>query len=112
MTFYELEQTDKYAHATTDEINELIDAIFKLQAAKDTLNAKQAFDTLMKDTALANETPAQRLQREYDEKMAVIDRYEQMHSDKLENATSLRQQITERYEQAEKDAKVKTIKSI
>lgn len=105
--FYELEQTDKYAHATTDEINELIDAIFKLQNAKDALNAKQAFDTLMKDTALANETPAQRLQREYDEKMAVIDRYEQMHSDKLENATSLRQQITERYEQAEKDAKVK-----
>lgn len=103
--FYELEQTDKYAHATTDEINELIDAIFKLQAAKDTLNAKQAFDTLMKDTA--NETPAQRLQREYDEKMAVIDRYEQMHSDKLGDATSLRQQITERYEQAEKDAKVK-----
>lgn len=105
--FYELEQTDKYAHATTDEINELIDAIFKLQDAKDALNAKQAFDTLMKDTALANETPAQRLQREYDEKMAVIDRYEQMHSDKLGDATSLRQQITERYEQAEKDAKVK-----
>ena len=105
--FYDLEQTDKYAHATADEINELTDAIFKLQNAKDTLNAKQAFDTLMKDTALANETPAQRLQREYDEKMAVIDRYEQMHSDKLEDATSLRQQITERYEQAEKDAKVK-----
>lgn len=105
--FYELEQTDKYAHATTDEINELTDAIFKLQDAKDKLNAKQAFDKLMKDTALANETPAQRLQREYDEKMAVIDRYEQMHSDKLGDATSLRQQITERYEQAEKDAKVK-----
>ena len=51
MTFYELEQTDKYAHATTDEINELTDAIFATKC-QDKLNAKQAFDTLMKDTAL------------------------------------------------------------
>lgn len=104
---YDLQNAEKYAYYTTEQLATLKDEMIKLQNAKDALNAKQAFDTLMKDTALANETPAQRLQREYDEKMAVIDRYEQMHSDKLENATSLRQQITERYEQAEKDAKVK-----
>lgn len=104
---YDLQNAEKYAYYTAEQLAELKDEMIKLQNAKDTLNAKQAFDTLMKDTALANETPAQRLQREYDEKMAVIDRYEQMHSDKLENATSLRQQITDRYEQAEKDAKVK-----
>lgn len=102
---YDLQNAEKYAYYTAEQLAVLKDGMIKLQNAKDTLNAKQAFDTLMKDTA--NETPAQRLQREYDEKMAVIDRYEQMHSDKLENATSLRQQITERYEQAEKDAKVK-----
>ena len=104
---YDLQNAEKYAYYTTEQLATLKDEMIKLQNAKDKLNAKQAFDKLMKDTALANETPAQRLQREYDEKMAVIDRYEQMHSDKLENATSLRQQITERYEQAEKDAKVK-----
>lgn len=104
---YDLQNADKYAYYTTEQLATLKDEMIKLQNAKDKLNAKQAFDKLMKDTALANETPAQRLQREYDEKMAVIDRYEQMHSDKLGDATSLRQQITERYEQAEKDAKVK-----
>lgn len=104
---YDLQNAEKYAYYTAGQLAVLKDGMIKLQDAKDKLNAKQAFDTLMKDTALANETPAQRLQREYDEKMAVIDKYEQMHSDKLENATSLRQQITERYEQAEKDAKVK-----
>lgn len=104
---YDLQNAEKYAYYTAEQLARLKDEMIKLQDAKDKLNAKQAFDKLMKDTALANETPAQRLQREYDEKMAVIDKYEQMHSDKLENATSLRQQITERYEQAEKDAKVK-----
>nr|DAR36301.1 MAG TPA: Tail tape measure [Caudoviricetes sp.] len=104
---YDLQNAEKYAYYTAGQLAVLKDGMIKLQDAKDKLNAKQAFDTLMKDTALANETPAQRLQREYDEKMAVIDKYEQMHSDKLENATNLRQQITERYEQAEKDAKVK-----
>lgn len=104
---YDLQNAEKYAYYTAEQLAVLKDGMIKLQNAKDKLNAKQAFDTLMKDTALANETPAQRLQREYDEKMAVIDEYEQMHNDKLENATSLRQQITERYEQAEKDAKVK-----
>ena len=104
---YDLQNAEQHADYTTEQLATLKDEMIKLQNAKDKLNAKQAFDKLMKDTALANETPAQRLQREYDEKMAVIDRYEQMHSDKLENATSLRQQITERYEQAEKDAKVK-----
>ncbi|WP_163598478.1 tape measure protein [Moraxella catarrhalis] len=104
---YDLQNAEKYAYYTAEQLAVLKDEMIKLQAAKDKLNAKHAFDKLMKDTALADETPAQRLQREYDEKMAVIDKYEQIHNGKLENATSLRQQITEQYEQAEKDAKVK-----
>ncbi|WP_238969863.1 hypothetical protein, partial [Moraxella catarrhalis] len=61
---YDLQNAEKYAYYTTEQLATLKDEMIKLQNAKDALNAKQAFDTLMKDTALANETPAQRLQRE------------------------------------------------
>lgn len=65
---YDLQNAEKYAYYTAEQLARLKDEMIKLQDAKDKLNAKQAFDKLMKDTALANETPAQRLQREYDEK--------------------------------------------
>lgn len=58
-------------------------------------NAKEAFDSLQNSYHI--ETPAQKLEREYQEKLAIVTNYEQQIGDTVSAAVALRTQIESEY---------------
>lgn len=95
---YDISNTQKYAGVSKDSLNTLIAKYRELNAVKQGQEATKAFTDLQ--TGMTQETPAQRMAREYQEKLAVIDTFERLHTDKVAEAAALRNSVNAQYTQA------------
>lgn len=96
--------------------------LLKLENMKKEERARAAFNTSLSDRASQfqddqksasdafggleinqPQTEAEKLQAAYENKMAIVDKYEQMHTDKKAQAEGARQTLTENYNQSIKD---------
>lgn len=111
---YDIEHTDKYKDATqalTDELLTQTAAFEQLgMTAKATAAIQARFAQLKKDTESTGtafngldvnqpQTEAEKLRLAYEQKMLVVDEYEQLHTDKKAQAEESRKKLTESYNQ-------------
>ena len=96
---YDIENTDKYKDVSKQLVQQLVDetkALEQMNArAKATLAIQDRLDALKKSKAdaktglqdmlggIEQETPLGKIQAEYEERLAVIEQYEQMHTDMI-----------------------------
>ena len=95
---YDMQNTDKYVGATAEKLQMMASKIQQLETLKQTKASEDAFSKLGKD--LAQESPMAKLTAEYEQRLAIVDQYEQLHTDKVVEAEAMRKQIKDSYTQA------------
>ncbi len=95
---YDMEKTDKYLGVLPSKISQLKDSMQQLETLKQTKASEDAFSKL--GTDLAQESPMAKLTAEYEQRLAVVDQYEQLHTDKVVEAEAMRKQVKDSYTQA------------
>ena len=95
---YDMEKTDKYLGVLPSKISQLKDSMQQLETLKQTKASEDAFSKL--GTDLAQESPMAKLTAEYEQRLAIIDKYEQLHTDKVAEAEAMRKQVKDSYTQA------------
>jgi len=95
---YDMQNTDKYVGATAEKLQMMASKIQQLETLKQTKASEDAFSKL--GTDLAQESPMAKLTAEYEQRLAVVDQYEQLHTDKVVEAEAMRKQIKDSYTQA------------
>ena len=116
---YDIEHTDKYKDATkelTDELIKQTRAFENMNAAAKAAAAIQArFAQLEKDktsssdslqgmlSGIEEETPLGKIQADYEARLAVIEKYEQLHTDMIGVQTEARLAVEQSYLDAKRD---------
>lgn len=116
---YDIEHTDKYKDATKELTDNLIEQTRALEqlgmTAKATAAIQARFAQLGKDknttsidlqsmlSGIEAETPLGKIQAEYDARMAVVEKYEQLHTDMIGVQTEARLAIEQSYMDAKRD---------
>ena len=100
---YDMQNSDKYLGASAESLTALVAKYKELDVLKKTQESGKAFDDLKNANDQAQESPAQKMAREYQEKLAVIANYEQLHTDKVAEAAALRDNVNNQYAQASRD---------
>lgn len=116
---YDIENTDKYKDVSKQLVQQLVDetkALEQMNAkAKATLAIQDRLDALKKSKAdaktglqdmlggIEQETPLGKIQAEYEERLAVIEQYEQMHTDMIGVQTEARLAVEKSYMDAKRD---------
>ena len=95
---YDMQNTDKYVSATAEKLQMMASKIQQLETLKQTKASEDAFSKLGAD--LAQESPMAKLTAEYEQRLAVVAQYEQLHTDKVAEAEAMRKQIKDSYTQA------------
>ena len=95
---YDMQNTDKYVGATAEKLQMMASKIQQLETLKQTKASEDAFSKL--GTDLAQESPMAKLTAEYEQRLAIVDQYEQLHTDKVAEAEAMRNQVKESYTQA------------
>ena len=95
---YDMQNTDKYVGATAEKLQMMASKIQQLETLKQTKASEDAFSKL--GTDLAQESPMAKLTAEYEQRLAVVDQYEQLHTDKVVEAEAMRKQVKDSYTQA------------
>ena len=95
---YDMQNTDKYVGATAEKLQMMASKIKQLETLKQTKASEDAFSKLGAD--LAQESPMAKLTAEYEQRLAVVAQYEQLHTDKVAEAEAMRKQIKDSYTQA------------
>ena len=95
---YDMQNTDKYVGATAEKLQMMASKIQQLETLKQTKASEDAFSKLGAD--LAQESPMAKLTAEYEQRLAVVAQYEQLHTDKVAEAEAMRKQIKDSYTQA------------
>ena len=95
---YDMQNTDKYVSATAEKLQMMASKIQQLETLKQTKAGEDAFSKL--GTDLAQESPMAKLTAEYEQRLAVVAQYEQLHTDKVAEAEAMRKQIKDSYTQA------------
>ena len=95
---YDMQNTDKYVGATAEKLQMMASKIQQLETLKQTKASEDAFSKL--GTDLAQESPMAKLTAEYEQRLAVVAQYEQLHTDKVAEAEAMRKQIKDSYTQA------------
>lgn len=95
---YDMQNTDKYVGATAEKLQMMASKIQQLETLKQTKASEDAFSKLGKD--LAQESPMAKLTAEYEQRLAIVDQYEQLHTDKVVEAEAMRKQVKDSYTQA------------
>ena len=95
---YDMQNTDKYVGATAEKLQMTASKIQHLETLKQTKASEDAFSKLGAD--LAQESPMAKLTAEYEQRLAVVAQYEQLHTDKVAEAEAMRKQIKDSYTQA------------
>lgn len=100
---YDMQNSEKYLGASAESLTALVAKYKELDVLKKTQESGKAFDDLKNANDQAQESPAQKMAREYQEKLAVIANYEQLHTDKVAEAAALRDNVNNQYAQASRD---------
>lgn len=95
---YDMQNTDKYVGATAEKLQMMASKIQQLETLKQTKDSETAFSKL--GTDLAQESPMAKLTAEYEQRLAIVDQYEQLHTDKVAEAEAMRKQVKDSYTQA------------
>nr|BDD46490.1 hypothetical protein 5 [Moraxellaceae bacterium] len=95
---YDMQNTDKYVGATAEKLQMMASKIQQLETLKQTKASEDAFSKL--GTDLAQESPMAKLTAEYEQRLAIVGQYEQLHTDKVAEAEAMRKQIKDSYTQA------------
>lgn len=95
---YDIEKTQKYAGVAEQGLHKYLDLTAKLQDMKKAKDSETAFSKL--GTDLAQESPMAKLTAEYEQRLAIVDQYEQLHTDKVAEAEAMRKQVKDSYTQA------------
>lgn len=95
---YDMQNTDKYVGATAEKLQMMASKIQQLEKLKQTKASEDAFSKL--GTDLAQESPMAKLTAEYKQRLAIVDQYEQLHTDKVAEAEAMRKQVKDSYTQA------------
>lgn len=95
---YDIEKTQKYAGVAEQDLHTYLDLTAKLQDMKKAKDSETAFSKL--GTDLAQESPMAKLTAEYEQRLAIVDQYEQLHTDKVAEAEAMRKQVKDSYTQA------------
>lgn len=95
---YDMQNTDKYVGATVEKLQMMASKIQQLETLKQTKASETAFSKL--GTDLAQESPMAKLTAEYEQRLAIVDQYEQLHTDKVAEAEAMRKQVKDSYTQA------------
>lgn len=95
---YDMQNTDKYVGATAEKLQMMASKIQQLETLKQTKASEDAFSKLGAD--LAQESPMAKLTAEYEQRLAIVDQYEQLHTDKVAEAEAMRKQVKDSYTQA------------
>jgi TP901 family phage tail tape measure protein len=95
---YDMQNTDKYVGATAEKLQMMASKIQQLETLKQTKASEDAFSKL--GTDLAQESPMAKLTAEYEQRLAIVDQYEQLHTDKVVEAEAMRKQVKDSYTQA------------
>lgn len=111
---YDIANTGKYAGVAESELAKLKTYTTKLDILQ---TNKQACDKALNDFnnlsnngfgGLQTATPMDKLRNEYSQKMVVIDEFERLHTDKLEQAEAQRQLLMAQYSTAKNDLMLQT----
>ncbi|MCH1781733.1 phage tail tape measure protein [Psychrobacter glaciei] len=115
---YDILNTDRFQNASSERVQQLLDetraadGLAKQLAATNLINNRfKQFGADQKTAADAFEgldvngpqTEAEKLRVAYDNKMAIVDKFEQMHTDKQAQAEKARLRLTEDFNQSTKD---------
>ncbi|EOH1988422.1 phage tail tape measure protein [Campylobacter jejuni] len=95
---YDIEKTQKYAGVAEQDLHTYLDLTAKREALKQAKDSETAFSKL--GTDLAQESPMAKLTAEYQQRLAIVDQYEQLHTDKVAEAEAMRKQVKDSYTQA------------
>ena len=95
---YDMQNTDKYVGATAEKLQMMASKIQQLETLKQAKASEDAFSKL--GTDLAQESPMAKLTAEYKQRLAIVDQYEQLHTDKVAEAEAMRKQVKDSYTQA------------
>ena len=95
---YDMQNTDKYVGATAEKLQMMASKIQQLETLKQTKASEDAFSKL--GTDLAQESPMAKLTAEYEQRLAIVEQYEQLHTDKVVEAEAMRKQVKDSYTQA------------
>ena len=95
---YDMQNTDKYVGATAEKLQMMASKIQQLETLKQAKASEDAFSKL--GTDLAQESPMAKLTAEYQQRLAIVDQYEQLHTDKVAEAEAMRKQVKDSYTQA------------
>ena len=96
---YDLTETDKYAHAATESVKAMGDAILELEAAK----AAKGFGDLLSDNEGIDGSPLGKIMQDYQDKLDVITRYEDLHTELLRESADARAEVERAYNLARAD---------
>lgn len=101
---YDIEKTGKYAAYTTDQLDNLKQAMQAVQDASAMQSLKNssadAFGKLRDDTFGGSLTASDKLAADYAQKMTIIDEFESLHTDRVGEAAALRLKIEQEYQDA------------
>ena len=98
---YDIVNTQKYAGVSADSLQSLIDKTQQLEQLKKQQQATQAFESLNQDMTV--ESPIQKLEREYQGKVAVITNYETAIGKITAESAMARAKVEEEYIKRKKD---------
>ena len=95
---YDMQNTDKYVGVTAEKLQMMASKIQQLETLKQTKASEDAFSKLGAD--LAQESPMAKLKAEYEQRLAIVDQYEKLHTDKVAEAEAMRKKVKDSYTQA------------
>lgn len=98
---YDLNETEKYANATGESIHALGQAIEELQAAKDMKSTRSALSEML--IGVENESPLDKLRNDYQDRIAVIEEFENAHNMIVGSAVAERLAVEQSYQDAKRD---------
>lgn len=105
---YDLEFTEKYAHASESAIRELYDVLLDLERLK----AGKAFDDIVNDIAGISGNPVQEAMNEYNERLEAFAAYAEANYELLENSLEAQMQLERMYMAARADMYAKSGEAI
>lgn len=105
---YDLEFTEKYAHASESAIRELYDALLDLEKLK----SGKAFNDIVNDMAGISGNPVQEAMNEYNERLKAFAAYAEANYELLENSLEAQIQLEKMYMIARADMYAKSGEAI
>ena len=85
---YDLNETDKFAHAAGESIVDLGDALTALQATKDRISSRDALKGML--SGLEQQSPMGKIIADYESRNEIIATFEQLHTDLVATANEAR----------------------